>query len=677
MKRILYVFSFFLFVGTAQAQLDASIQAELTAQKEVVAAGKEFFLGLKMSLPKGWHVYWKNPGDAGESVSLKLDLPEGFKEVRRYWPAPKQFKTGYLTEYGYDREAWLLIKLQAPEKSDKGFFGISGRAVWLACRDECVPMAQDVSTLISVEENSSEFENPEMVKVINDLPQKNEDAEFFETSDSFVLSVALPQDAETAYFFAEKEKTLVHSASQTMKKAEGKAFLFMKKSPENKLLPSERLVGTLVFYNVQNEIVKTFDIHAEKTDKNLPVFEEPFVMYEFLTALIFAFLGGILLNLMPCVFPVLSLKAFRLLKIKDESLLKEHQKAGLSYTAGVVLSFVLIGMILTGLRSAGTELGWGFQLQYPPFVLSLCLFMFFLGLVFSDMICIGEKISAFSMNISRNWGDFGTGVVAVVAASPCAAPFMGTALGYGLMHAAPITISIFIAMGLGMSLPFLVLDFYPSLGRFLPKSGSWMLTFKNFLAFPLYGSAAWLLWVLTAQAGNDALSVGLICILSLSFWVWLNKTLCCDGKWKKTSQAVLFVTIILLSWGIYSVSPAYLNQKEQNTVKWLDFDADKVEEYRQANVPVFIKFSAKWCLTCLVNDKIAFSGKVGELFRQKGVVAFFADWTNRSDEITAALESFSRSGVPLYVYYAPSAQQPKILPQLLTQDTVLSLLKDL
>lgn len=679
MKRILYVFCFFLLTEAFSAQAQPAVRAELLAQKETVFAGKEFFLALKLTLPRGWHVYWKNPGDAGEPVSLKLDLPEGFEETGRFWPAPDRFSVGTLTEYGYKREAWMIVRIRAADQLKKGdVFEISGKAVWLGCRDECVPMSGNVATLVVAEKAEDDSENEEVSRVIADLPEKTGDAVFYETSDSLILSLIAPVQAEEAYFFPDDLKKITYSAPQRMKKAGNRIFLFMKKAAVSDFIPSDSIDGTLVFYNARREKIASLAVSALKTKDSLPVFKPPFVWSEFFTALFFAFVGGVLLNLMPCVFPVLSLKAFRLLNSNGRVDSTGRRKAGISYTAGIVLSFAIIGTGLIALRAAGTELGWGFQLQYPPFVFVLSLFLFFLGLVFSDVIVIGEKISASGMNFGRNWGDFGTGVLAVVVATPCAAPFMGTALGYGLISSAPVTLGVFIVMGLGLAFPFLLLDFYPALGRFLPKAGAWTMVFKNFLAFPLYGASAWLLWVLAAQAGGDALAVGLAGLTAVAFCCWLIKASAYSCAVKKMTGVAISATVLLIGYGIYALTPSYAEEKKQAEIEWKPYDADEINEYRKAGVPVFIRFSAKWCLTCLVNDRTAFSSAdLAEAFRKNGVVAFLADWTNRSDEITAALESFGRGGIPLYVYYAPHVGEPLILPQLITDKTVLSVLRGL
>lgn len=679
MKRLLYIFSFFLFFAASYGRAQTAGQAELLAQRENIAPGQEFYLALELTLPRGGHVYWKNPGDAGEAVDLKLNLPPGFREKGRYWPAPEKFTVGPFTEYGYRSRAYLLVKIQAPENLRTGeIFEISGRAVWLACFNECIPMAQDVAVLIAAGQEAGGEENEEVLHMISELPDKEEEAVFFETPDSLILSVPAEKQARSAYFFPADQKVLAYSAPQNIKTADGKMYLFMKKAPAEVFMPADILNGTVVFYNVQGERIRAADVLAVKTEENLPVFSEPFVLFDFMTALLFAFLGGVLLNLMPCVFPVLSLKAFRLLNAGRDIPPAERRRAGISYAAGVLVSFMAVGLVLIALRAAGSEMGWGFQLQYPPFVLGLCLFLFFLGLVFSDIVSIGEKLSAFSLNVGRNWGDFGTGILAVVVATPCAAPFMGTALGYGLMNPAAVTICIFLAMGLGLAFPFLLLDFYPALGRFLPKAGAWTALFRQFLAFPLYAAAAWLLWVLAAQEGSSALAVGLGCLIAVAFASWLAETAVHKEKLRKFSFAVTGATLILIVCCLYSLSPARLHEKERMEIEWLPYNTESIQEYRRAGVPVFIKFSAKWCLTCLVNEKTAFSSpRLGQAFRQKGVVAFSADWTSRSDEITAALESFSRGGIPLYVYYAPHAREAVVLPQLITEKTVLSLLDGL
>ncbi len=677
MKRLLYIFSFFLFSVAARAQTEPAVHAELLTDRETVESGGEFWLALKLDLARGGHVYWKNAGDAGEPVELRLELPDGFTEMGRYWPAPEKFSTGPFTEYGYGGRAFVLVKVKAPEKLTAGaLYGISAKASWLACFSECIPMARDLDTLVVA--GTGGAQNEEVARMVARLPETGRSAAFFETPDTLILETDDDESAASAYFFPAAAKVLTHSAPQTVKKADGKLYLFMKKAPAEEYAEADAIDGTLVFYNVQGERVRSFDIVARKTHSDPPVFAEPVVWGDFWAALALAFAGGMLLNLMPCVFPVLSLKAFRLLKPDGAVDAADRRRGGMFYTAGVIGSFLVVGALLVCLRDAGSQMGWGFQLQYPPFVLGLCLFLFFLGLVFSDVVCVGERLSAFSMNIGRNWGDFGTGVLAVLAATPCAAPFMGTALGYGLMNPAPVTFGVFTAMGAGMALPFLMLDLHPALGRFLPKAGAWTMLLKRILAFPLYAAAAWLLWVLSAQGGAFALGVGLSCVMLVAFAAWLVGNAERTGALKRTAAVAAVIALFLSVAGMCALSPARMREKQDAQIAWRPYDTGEIQEYRKAGVPVFIKFSAKWCLTCLVNERAAFSsGALKEAFRAKGVAAFAADWTERGDDITAALESFGRGGIPLYVYYAPHAARPQILPQLITEKTVLRAIGDL
>lgn len=671
MKRILCVFSFFLLLSAFDAAGAEPPRAELLAQRETVAAGESFFLALKIKLNAGEHVYWKNAGDAGEAVELTLNLPDGFSETGRYWSVPERIDAGGFVEYGYRGDAaYFPVRVKAPDDLPAGVFEITGRAVWLACGDECVPMARDVALVMMAQNGLPAVENAEVAEAVAALPAKDETAVFFETPESLILAATAPERVETAYFFPSRPNVLTHSAPQSVKIRDGKAYLFLKKAAREDYSPAERLDGTLVFYTAQNDVAAAFEIDAPRSAENPPVFDEPVVLKDFLWALVLAFAGGLLLNVMPCVFPVLSLKAFRLIKSEDAGL-PARRKAGVLYAAGVLASFTAAAGVLIALRSAGAELGWGFQLQYPPFVLGMSLFMFFLGLAFSDVVAIGNGLAAFGQSVGKNWGDFGTGVLAVVVAGPCAAPFMGTALGFGLMSPPPVTLCVFWAMGAGLAFPFVLLDFVPSFAKRLPKAGTWTVLTRHLLAFPLYGAAAWLLWVLAAQEGDFALAVGLSGLVAVAFAAVFAGAAQENGRLKKASFAATLAAVLFVGYALAAVSPASVEKRRAERIGWIPYDAAQIQDYRRAGVPVFIKFSAKWCLTCLVNEKTAFaSEKTAELFRRKGVAAFSADWTNRDGAVTAALESFGRGGIPLYVYYAPRAEQPVLLPQLITSDTL-------
>lgn len=670
MKRLLFVFWLFSVFFPFRASAQAPISADLITQKEGIRPAGKLFVALKLTMPQGWHVYWKNAGDAGEPTEIKLTLPDGFSETGRVWTVPEKFSVGSLTEYGYHGQAYFPIEIQAPEHLKTGeILQIKAKATWLACKDECVPMQAEPTAFVAAGIEGEE--NSELTAVLNDLAQPWADAVFYETDGGFVLRLPKPAKAEKAYFFPDGGKVLTHNAPQTLKIKDGSAFLFLTKALPEDFESPEKLAGTVVFYNNFGDKTAAFDVAAERTAESLPVFET-FVWREFLSALFFALLGGFLLNLMPCVFPVLSLKAFSLLSAKTDK--TQMKREALLYTAGVLASFAVIGAVLVALRRAGAELGWGFQLQYPPFVLFLSLFMFFLGLLFSDMVAVGERLAGFGMNFKHGLGHFGTGVLAVFVASPCAAPFMGVALGYGLMNPAPVTMAVLLMMGVGLAMPFLILGFFPQTAKFLPKPGAWLMLFRRFLAFPLFGAAAWLLWVLAAQEGSLALAWALTCLTLVAFAVWLCGVAQSFPKFKPWAGFAVVLTLLSIGCALSSVAPK--RETAADKIEWIDYRADTVESFRQQGLPVFLKFSAKWCLTCLVNDKTTFAdADTVKAFNEKGVAAFFGDWTTRDDNITAAIESFGRGGIPLYVYYAPYAEKPVILPQIVTPSEILTLLR--
>lgn len=644
---------FFCFLTTdAAAQIDA--RGRLAVSANAILPGETVTVGFRISLPDGWHVYWKNPGDAGEPTVLTLSLPEGFRDLGRRWPTPEIFKVSTLTQYGYRRTAWLFADVLVPTTLPDGLVEISGKADFLACKDECIPMSLSDTVLLGTGKGKT---NGEVLSEINDLPNEGE-AFYQETPDGFVLSSDLPDGADKAYFFSEQPDVVAYSSPQNLKKKDGQAYLFLKKSEYFE--KTNGLAGELVFYDGFGKKISSKNISASLSGKPFPV-DDPFSVFDFCSALLFALFGGFLLNLMPCVFPVLSLKAFALLKRKENA--ADNRREAVLYTAGVLTSFVIVGTIMSGLRATGTEMGWGFQMQYPPFVAGLSLFLFFSGLLFSDVVTVGEKWAA--IGNGRFVSPFGTGVLAVLAATPCAAPFMGVALGYALTQPLSITTAVMLSMGFGLAFPFLILGFCPSAGRFLPKAGPWLNDFRHFLAFPLYAASAWLLWVLSVQAGEAVLAKVLTGMIAIAFSCWLSGGTSVRPVLKKTAA---FLSVLIAVWAVLPV-------REGRKIEWIPYDAETVSSFRAQGNPVFIKFSARWCLTCLLNDKTAFAAaETVKAFEDNAVAAFYGDWTNGGADIGAAIESFGRNSVPLYVYYPPKSEKPVILPQVLTSGGVIAAL---
>lgn len=654
MERLFFYFLLF-FVFTANgAVAQSGIKGRLVASADAVEAGEALTVGFRIDLPDGWHVYWKNAGDAGEPTVMTLSLPAGFEDSGRRWPTPEKIAVASLTEYGYKNTAWFFADVRAPGSLPGRLVEIAAKIDFLACGAECVPMSLSDTVLLGVGKGRP---NHEITAEINMLSDKA-DASYQETPDGFVLRSDLPDKARKAYFFPEKGDTVDYSAEQRLEKRDGKAYLFLKKSEYFE--KTDALSGELVFYDAFGKKISAKNVAASPSADPFPDFNG-FSAGDFLAALFFAFSGGFLLNLMPCVFPVLSLKAFSVMKGAGSA--SARKRDAVLYTAGVLVSFAGIGLLMGALRAAGVEMGWGFQLQYPPFVAGLSLFLFFLGLLFSDVAAIGGSWT--SAGAGRFVSPFGTGVLAVVAASPCAAPFMGVALGYALMNPLPVTVAVLSAMGAGLASPFLILGFCPAAGRLLPKPGAWLKTFRNFLAFPMYAASAWLVWVLTAQAGEAALAKVLTAAVVIAAATWFCGATAVRSRWKAVIAAAAF----------FVAARAVLPVRETRGIEWIPYDAAAVESFRAQGNPVFLKFSARWCLTCLVNDKTAFAdAKTVKAFEDNAVAAFYGDWTNRDPVIGAAIGSFGRNGVPLYVYYPPKAEEPVILPQLLTAGKIISAL---
>src|SRR5258706_2355882 len=398
--------------------------------------------------------------------------------------------------------------------------------------------------------------------------------------------------------------------------------------------------------------------------------------------LLFAFLGGLLLNLMPCVFPVLSMKALALAAKRDAQ--SYARSAAFAYGAGVVLSFLILAGALIAFRAGGMSLGWGFQLQQPLFVTALALLMFAVGLNLSGLYEIGAgrvtNLGGGLAGKSGTSGSFFTGVLAVVVATPCTAPFMGAAMGYALTADAGTALAIFGTLGFGLAAAFMLVGLVPGALRLLPKPGTWMTTLRQVLAFPMYGAAIWLIWVLSLQAGSGGVLWWLAAALMLAFALWVyGRSQGANGLRRApglvTAGLPLLGTGILIPRAGAGTPPASASTLSQSALGYEPFSAARLQALRAEGRPCFVNATAAWCITCLVNEKVALSGeKLARAFADHKVAALKADWTNQDSEITALLASHGRSGVPLYLYFGPGAEAPVILPQLLTESAVLAAL---
>jgi len=387
--------------------------------------------------------------------------------------------------------------------------------------------------------------------------------------------------------------------------------------------------------------------------------------------LIFALLGGMILNLMPCVFPVLSIKALSFTMTHQTA--SSRRSHGLAYTVGVVSSFVGIAFVMLSLRAAGEAIGWGFQLQSPLFVMLLIYLFFIMGLAFSGYLEIGSSLMSIGQSSERDESlssSFMTGVLATTVASPCTAPFMGPALGFAIAQPSYLALLVFAFLGLGMALPFVLLAWIPSLTAKLPRPGAWMDSFKQFLAFPLYITGVWLIWVVGRQTSVDIVATIIIGLVLITMSIWLTKLRQAAGhKITTLSFANLFAALCLI--GAITI-PAWSITKDTEPARWEPYSQQRLSELRQAQKPVFVNLTADWCITCLANEKIAFTNAFYQSLSDNQVTYLKGDWTNNDPEITKLLNQFQRSGVPLYLVYPEGEASAEVLPQILLENTLIN-----
>ncbi len=694
--------AFTLLQSAARAAPAAEQHAEgrLIAETTALLRGGDTTVALMLTPEPGWHTYWINPGDSGLATKLEWTLPEGVSAGPIQWPAPHPAPLGELTNYGYDAETLHLVNISVPASWPLDMpLTLRTQAKWLVCKDVCIPDGAELTLTLPVAdavqldpEHAERFERDRSL-----LPQAlpaSASARFAVADGAFSLALdgaALPA-AKKIEFFPLAGDLVNHAAPQHLAESAGNWRLTQKLSDYHVMVP-QQVEGVWVLTAADGQrsayllsaspgIVEP--VSAQDRDVNASsataTTEGPHAVESpgLLLALVLAMLGGLILNLMPCVFPVLSLKAMALLKAQDASAQSQRAQA-LAYTAGAVLSCVAAAGVLLALRAGGEALGWGFQLQSPVFIGALAYLMLALGLSMSGVAEFGGSLMNTGSSLAQKQGlsgSFFTGVLAVVVASPCTAPFMGSALGFAVTQPVLIALAIFAALGLGLALPFLVLGFVPALARKLPRPGAWMLTFKQVMAFPLYLTAAWLLWVLTRQTGADALGLVLVGCVAVAFSVWLF------GRSPRGLFAtVLAVAALVAALAILAsplVNPGNTAPAAQgsaglhNSEPWSN---ERVAALRAEGKTIFVDFTADWCITCKVNERGALASEtVRSAFAEQDVVTLVADWTRADPTITAALAAFGRNGVPLYLVY-PQGGEPRVLPQVLTPGIVVDALK--
>ena len=644
-KTIFSILLLFSFFGSAEIVDTGHARISLIKDHSDFVPGTSINIGLKVSMDKGWHTYWRNPGDSGGPIEIDWNLPKGFSVSDIKWPLPEKIEYPPLMTYGYEDFVIYPMVLSIPADYSDDYFEMN--ADILICADVCIPESGKISSnLLDIESDSLIYEWLESV------PSKSLPITTSLNDNNLEIKFTFEKEIKEIYFFPDENNSIDYSSKQNFYKKDDGYFLSIKLFNDEFQNVSGVLDIDGTGYNVSNGKFEDFN-------------EEGLSL---ITALIFALIGGLILNLMPCVFPVISLKVLSFVSMGGSSPRKIRNHA-LVFTVGVIASFMLIALIIVLLKQAGNFVGWGFQLQSPLIVGLLSLVMVFISLVLITDNSFGESLTKLgNIGGSENgyYSSFLTGVLAVVVASPCTAPFMGAALGYALIQPSGETVPIFLSLSLGFSLPYLLLAANPKLIDFLPKPGDWMVTLKEFFAFPMLATALWLLWVFSLQV-NQILVIFLLIgwlLLALNFWIF--------QKDYKTINKVIFLGISIFSM-IYFLPETEEIETEQNLIigsatEWYEGIED---DLRNKNQPYFINFTAAWCITCQSNEITAFS-KDGfkSLLEEKNIEYIKADWTNRNDAITRSLKKYGRSGVPFYVYWEPGFENPKILPAILTDQII-------
>lgn len=664
------------------------VKAQLIASVNAVHAGDEILIGVNQRIIPHWHTYWKNPGDSGLPTKIEYDLPTGSSVSEIQWATPHLIRLGPVVNFGYDNEVTLLSSLKISKDTIVGSqFPIKAKVNWLVCEEACIPQEVELALELPVVDFNTDTGrgSPLIEQASANLPIPSPWKITLKQHGDFLTLRIVGDELKSSSiqniaFYPEEWGLITHNAEQPRKIVDDAVELQLK-SGDSPITKDNTLKGILAITENNGDIsTRGYNVNVvlDEVDANKTLEQSDLILP---TAMFLAFLGGIILNLMPCVFPVLSIKALSLLKHAQQSP-TQTKLQGFAYTAGILVSFILLGVFLILVKAGGAQIGWGFQFQSPLFVLIVAYLMFSVGLSLSGVFSIGGSIIGVGSSLTQKSGysgSFFTGVLATIVATPCTAPFMGAALGFALSQPPVSLLAVFISLGFGLALPYLLLSYSPSLQRYLPKPNVWMDRLKQAMAFPMYAAAVWLVWVLVQQAGVNSIVIALGGMVLISFAAWLYETTKFSEIFTQrisTGFAILALMTALIGgyFGIETTAAVTVeNSKTTAEENYEPYNAERLRALRTEGKPVFVNFTAAWCISCLVNEKVALSqSSVKDEFKKRGITYLKGDWTNRDAEITKILSEFGRSGVPLYLYYPAGINtSPDILPQILTPEIVL------
>ncbi len=679
----------------------AQVRAELLAHApEGVAPGKPLWLGLQLQHAPGWHSYWKNPGDSGLPTELRWNLPTGARAGEAAWPTPRKFRLGELANYGYEGQVLLPVPITVTPAFEGQELKATLHASWLVCRQECIPEEGRFELRIAAEGSTAAYaaafeaaakaaprelapgrsqiqpEGQSLKLSLDGLPAawRGRRLEVFpETAGLIVPGGAWTQNWENGRWQA----SLPLSPDRIEGPAQVPLVLALAESGDNEagLRMTVPVTGTWPPAAQRSEVPEALQ-RALAAAPTAPADPGTGTTPGLWVALLGALVGGLILNLMPCVFPVLAIKVMAFARHADDR--RAHRRSGLAYSAGVLLSFLALGGLLLGLRAAGEQLGWGFQLQNPVVVAGLALLFTLVGLNLAGLFEFGRILpsSLAGLQLRHPLADaFLTGMLAVAVASPCTAPFMGASLGATISLPTAQALAVFAALGVGMALPYLAASFFPWVAHALPRPGAWMQTLRELMAFPMLATVVWLLWVLGQQSGIDAVAALLLGLLLLA---WLAWALSRRGKVRALIVPLVLAGLLVLGWQaggrVWSAPTreplATTRSTTESTLptadrRWHAWTPDRFAQLQAARTPVFVDYTAAWCVTCQYNKRTTLSEPgLLDAFAAEGVVLLRADWTRRDPAVTAALAAIGRNGVPTYALYR-AGSQPRVLSEVL------------
>jgi thiol:disulfide interchange protein DsbD len=737
LSRLIFVLSLLLAASLPTRAVSSSfdtdhVHVQLVFRNAQLFPGAGDHGGLYFKLEPGWHVYWKNPGDAGEPPHLHWTLPEGMAAEPLQFTAPQRLPLGPLMDYGYENEVLFPFRLVIAKSVKPGTAVLHAKVDWLVCRGSCIPGKADLEITQKILATAPAVEPDDgpgaeiwkrLAVLLPDALPPNDRAVFQTTKEGFRLTVQTGKREQSAEFFPEEQDIIDNPAPQKLTPTANGLILDLKKDASLTANPKQ-LKGVLELSGGRAYEIVTLPPGVTAVsqsaaggqgsgeqasgakgpaDSGAPVAGAKAPAYQsvpfngavnsstgpgsagFWTRLMrvsgLAFLGGLLLNLMPCVFPVLFLKGLALVNSGNEERAKLRAH-GLVYAVGILISFWALVGVLLGLRAAGATLGWGFQFQSPVFLALMAGLLFFLGLSLAGQFEIGLTLTSAGGSLAQKQGytgSFFTGVLAVVVATPCTAPFMGAAIGYALAQSTAVTFAVFTALALGLAAPYLALTLQPAWTRLLPKPGAWMEVLRQAVAVPIFATVIWLAWVLAQAYGASVLAALLASFLLLAIAGWFL------GRWPAKRWATAVAALLLLGVIALDVCGQRLVGDVRASIEptgttgldsavagaWEPWSPQLLVVYQAQGRPVFVDFTAAWCLSCQVNERVALNQpQVKQAFQAANVALLRADWTRHDEAITQALTALGRSGVPAYALYASGEMSPRLLPEVLTPGIV-------